>query len=364
MQKHAIVLLSGGLDSLLVLRLMARENLRVTALHTVNCFHGVGDIEGKKEKLRAKAQELGAADVLFPALSDDVVALTKAPRFGYGKHLNACIDCRLRTVRAGFDTMRALGADFVVSGEVVGQRPMSQRRDAMRLADREIASWGCGGLFLRPLSAALLEPTVPQREGWVPERALFGMSGRGREAQMALAEELGIGEYPSPGGGCLLTDPGFSWRLAVLMRFTPGWGAEDVELLKVGRHFQLAPGAKAVASRREEENYRLRALARPADRLFINAERNGAVVLLRGEQTPETEGAAAGLAVYYSRLREAGSARVASWRIAGEEDIDRAERVAAAVEPETLRAAEQALAGRDCVKKMRLLPPREKKAKT
>lgn len=358
MEKSCIVLLSGGLDSLLVLRLMARENIRVAALHSVNCFHGVGDIGAKKEKLKAKALSLGAADILFPDISGDVVALTKAPRFGYGKHLNACIDCRLRTVRLGFECMEKLGADFVVSGEVTGQRPMSQRRDAMRLADKEIASWGYGGLFLRPLSARLLEETVPQKEGWVSEKALFDFSGRGREAQMALAEELGIGDYPSPGGGCLLTDPGFSWRLAVLMRFCEGWGADDVELLKAGRHFQIAPEARVVASRREEENYRLRALARADDRFYINAEKNGAVVLLRGRRTTATEAAAAGLAVYYSKMREQGSARVASWRIEGGEDVDRAENGAGVVDPDSLRGAELALAGKDCVKQMRTRPSR------
>ncbi len=354
MTKSCIVLLSGGLDSLLTLRLMARENIRVTALHSVNCFHGVGDIETKKEHLRTKALALGASEIVFPDISETVVALTKNPRHGYGKHLNACIDCRLHTVRRGFTLMEKLGADFVASGEVVGQRPMSQRRDAIRLADREIAAWGHEGLFLRPLSAKLLEETVPQREGWVSGNALFDISGRGRERQMALAEELGIGEYPGPGGGCLLTVPEFSWRLAVLMRSKEDWGPADIELLKVGRHFQIAPDARIVASRNEGENYRLRDFAEPADRFYINGERNGAVVMLRGEKTPEAVAAAAGLAVYYSKMREQGAARVESWRIENGADIDQLAFPAAAVNPDALRERELALAGRDCIKKMRM----------
>ncbi len=142
------------------------------------------------------------------------------------------------------------------------------------------------------------------------------------------------------------------------MRFCEGWGADDVELLKAGRHFQIAPEARVVASRREEENYRLRALARADDRFYINAEKNGAVVLLRGRRTPATEAAAAGLAVYYSKMREQGSARVASWRIEGGEDVDRAENGAGVVDPDSLRGAELALAGKDCVKQMRTRPSR------
>ncbi len=357
MTRHCIVLLSGGLDSLLALRLMARENLRVTALHSVHCFHGVGDIDAKKERLRAKALSLGAEDILFPDISDALVALTKAPRFGYGKHLNACIDCRLHTVRLGFQTMEQLGADFVVSGEVVGQRPMSQRRDALRLADKEIAGWGFAGRFLRPLSAKLLEPTLPRTEGWIGENALFDISGRGRERQMALAEELDIGDYPGPGGGCLLTVPEFSWRLAVLLQNTPDFQPADVELLKVGRHFQITPSSRIAASRNEEENHRLRALSRPDDLFFINAERNGAVVLLRGEKSAEAAAAAAGLAVYYSKSREAGAAPVESWRVENGLDTDKTASHAAAVLPESLRDRELALAGKDCIRKMRMRTP-------
>lgn len=354
MSRHCIVLLSGGLDSLLVLRLMAREGVRVTALHSVNCFHGVGDIEAKKERLRAKALSLGAADILFPDISDAVVALTKAPRHGYGKHLNACIDCRMHTVRLGFRVMEELGADFVVSGEVVGQRPMSQRRDAIRLADKEITAWGYEGLFLRPLSAKLLPETVPQTEGWVSERALFDISGRGRDRQMALAGEIGIGEYPGPGGGCLLTVPEFSWKLAVLMQSNGDFQPADIELLKAGRHFQITSASRIVASRNEEENYKLRALSRPDDRFFINDERNGAVVLLRGEKTPDAVAAAAGLAVFYSKMREDGAARVESWRIEDDADCDKETAAAGVVSPDSLREKELALAGKDCIKKMRL----------
>ncbi len=341
MSKHCIVLLSGGLDSLLVTRLMAVQGLRVTAMHTLNCFHSTQALAERQERLRADALRLGAEDIVFPDITDDVMALVRKPKHGYGKNLNPCIDCRLRTMREGFRLMVKLGADFVVTGEVVGQRPMSQRRDALGLANKEITAWGHAGLLLRPLCAKLLPETVPGREGWVDPAYLYDISGRGRDRQMALAEELEIGVYPAPAGGCLLTDPGFSDRLRKLMRCQPEWESNDVELLKVGRHYCLGAGVKAGASRRDEEKYMLRDLARPSDWFFINDEKNGAIVMLRGNRTGETERVAAGLAVHYSKMRETGAARVKAWSGDEEETLD-----AAVVDPEEAREIERRFIGK------------------
>ncbi len=353
MSKSCVVLLSGGLDSLLALKLMTLQGIAATAMHSVNCFHGAQNIEEKKERLARRAAELGAEATIFPDITASIIRLTKQPQHGYGRHLNACIDCRLRTVREGFAAMEKIGADFVVSGEVIGQRPMSQRRDAMALADREVAAWGYEGRFLRPLSAKLLPMTLPEREGWVSADYLYDISGRGRERQMQLAKELDLGEYPTPAGGCLLTDPGFANRLAVLMTFKPCWHQDDVELLKVGRHFQISPGSRLVASRREEENYLLRKLAQPNDRLYINADQNGAVVMLRGQKATKAEELACGLAVYYSKGRELGAVRVESWRVEGERDVDQEEFLAEAVNPELLRGMEASLTGSDCLRSLR-----------
>ncbi len=353
MAKTCITLLSGGLDSLLVLRLMAVQGLQVIALHSVNCFHGLQKIEEKKATLTRAALELGAEEIVFPDLTEAVVALTKQPRHGYGKHLNACIDCRLRTVRAGFDLMAERGADFVVTGEVVGQRPMSQRRDAMRLAERQVAEWGYAGRLLRPLSAKLLDKTVPETEGWVDPDLLYDISGRGRDRQIALAEQFGLKSYPNPAGGCLLTDPGFSQRLAIMVRFTPDWTANDVELLKAGRPFQISPTTRIIASRNEQENYRLREFSRPDDFFYINNEQNGAIVLLRGEKTAEAERLASGLAVYYSKMRGHGSAQIERWRVADGEDVDSTLFTASVVNPDQVRQLETALAGTDSLKLLR-----------
>lgn len=354
MKRSCIVLLSGGLDSLLSLKLMTMQGIEAVALHSVNCFHGTQRIADRKRAISEAAAALGAKTVVFPDITSDVIAVTKLPRHGYGRHLNACIDCRLRTLREGFAAMRAHGADFVVTGEVVGQRPMSQRKDAIALADRMVEQWGFPGRILRPLCAKLLGGTVPEREGWVDPELLFDISGRSRDRQMALAERVGLTSYPSPAGGCLLTDPGFSRRLAVLAAFTPEWGENDVELLKIGRHFQIAPDARVVVARREEENFRLRDVARPGDRLYINADRYGAIALLRGVRTAEGEAIAAGLAVYYSKMREVGRANVSYWHIENGEDVHRGEcGVVGVFEPDCARRMELELAGDGLLKALR-----------
>ena len=339
MSRSCVVLLSGGLDSLLAIRLMALQGVGVIVVHALNCFHGSEAVAARKERLTADSLRLGAREIVFPDLTDEVIAVTRKARFGYGRYWNACIDCRLQTVRAGFRVMKERGADFVVSGEVVGQRPMSQRRDAMALADREVASWGYGGLFLRPLSAKLLGKTIPEQEGWVDPEYLYDISGRSRDRQMALAKELDLGHYPTPAGGCLLTDGGFSGRLGDLMRFTPDWVAADVELLKVGRHFLPTSRTRIVVSRNESENGRIEELSRPGDLLYLNDEQHGAMVMLRGDATPESDSMAAGLAIHYSKMRETGRARVARWRRTPEE-TDRVELDVVVISPDAAREAE------------------------
>ncbi len=317
------------------------QGLQVIALHSVNCFHSTEQTERRIQRLRAKAVQLGATDIVFPDLSEDIIAVTKAPRYGYGKNLNACIDCRLKTVEAGFKAMRETGASFVVSGEVVGQRPMSQRRDALGLADKQIAAWGFKSLYVRPLSAKLLPQTIPEQKGWLDPNLLYAISGRSRHEQMELVEKLGIDDYPNPAGGCLLTDAAFSSRLADVMRFTPAWKVDDVELIKVGRHFLLDNNIRIVASRREEENDRLEWLAKPEDLLYINAKKNGAIVLVRGQADCKQKSLAAGLAVYFSKMRENGKAQVAEWHICNGEETDKCVFTAASIDPALVRALEK-----------------------
>ena len=209
--------------------------------------------------------------------------------------------------------MREVGADFLVTGEVLGQRPKSQLKDSLIIVDRHVEEMGISNLLLRPLCAKLLPETIPEQEGWVDREALYDFQGRTRKPQIALAKELGIDDYESPAGGCLLTDPGFTLRLRDLMKHDKGWNVDDVRLLRIGRHFRMSPEAKIVVSRNSGENDRLIELAITGDQFFITHERPGALVLMRGNNTESIKQTAAGLAVYYSKFRDVGSAHVRGW---------------------------------------------------
>jgi tRNA-specific 2-thiouridylase len=177
----------------------------------------------------------------------------KNPRYGYGRNLNPCIDCHALMVRSALEMMGEVEADFVATGEVLGERPKSQNRQALELVAR---SSGAGDLLLRPLSARLLPETRPELEGWVERGCLLDLSGRSRRRQMELAEEWGIAEYETPAGGCLLTDAGFSGRLRDLMSRVPGFDGADAILMRVGRH-TWAGSTLIVLGRRHEENMSL-----------------------------------------------------------------------------------------------------------
>ena len=341
-----IVLFSGGLDSALALRLMAVQGVAVTAFYARNCFQGGGQEAAAREAdLRRRALVLGAAGLEVRDLTGEVIELVKRPRYGLGRNMNPCLDCRLRTLREAAALRQEMNADFVATGEVIGQRPMSQRKDAMRTVLRHAKDWGLEGLLLRPLCAQLLEPTIPEERGWVDRSRLLGLSGRGRGPQMELAREWGITEFPSPAGGCLLTDPGYGARLRELNRARPAWTARDAELLKIGRHFRAAPGLRVVASRDAGENEALKTALPAGAVVCVTAERPGAMVALVDEredgaraEDADWEAALAvarGLAVRYSRYREAGVADIGEWR-QGVPDSRAAVPGVRAVDPETL----------------------------
>ncbi len=314
MSPKCIALFSGGLDSTLALAVIARQDVEVIAFHATHVFNPRTDQDEGRQMLAARAMSLGAREIIFREASSGMINLTKAPAHGYGKNLNACLDCRMLTIGMGGKVMDETGADFIISGEVVGQRPMSQRRDAMSILDRHLENTGLAGKLLRPLCARQLEPTIPETSGMVDREKLYGFSGRSRKPQMALAAELGISDYPTPAGGCLLTDAGFCMRLKDLMDNQPGWNEQDARLLRVGRHFRLTLRTKIIASRRDVENDALEKLAASTDTLFITRDRPGAIVMIRGEAGDEARRIAAGLAVYYSKFRNAGKAGVSCWQ--------------------------------------------------
>ncbi len=303
---RAVALLSGGLDSQLAVKLMLDQGIQVECLTSASVFHHCTADRAAEHPAVKAAGRLGVPITVLNT-DDEMLAMVKSPRFGRGKNMNPCVDCRIFLLRKAAARVRETGADFIVTGEVLGQRPMSQRRHAMRQIDREA---GVEGLVLRPLCARLLEETVAEREGMVDRSKLLAIRGRSRKEQMALAARLGVTDYPSPAGGCLLTDPGFSARLGEVM----GHGdptLNDVELLRVGRHFRLDERTKAIMGRMEAENSELERLARTGDVLLDAADVPGPTTLLRGETSDPNVATAARLTVLYGKARNLPSARVA-----------------------------------------------------
>jgi len=294
MKPKAIALLSGGLDSTLAVRLILDQGIEVEALNFVTPFCNCNR-KGRCEA-RHVADELDLPCKTI-AVTDEFFQVIRNPKHGYGRGMNPCLDCRILMFSQARERMEESGAAFVFTGEVLGQRPMSQHRQAMRIIDRES---GLDGRVLRPLSARLLEPVVPEEGGLVDREKLLAIQGRSRKPQMALAEAHGIIDYPCPAGGCLLTDPGFARRMRDLVRFRPHFDLNDVNLLKVGRHFRLSPEAKAVVGRNEGENHRLQILARQGDVLFEVKGCGSPITLLRGEADVEEICLTAAITARYS----------------------------------------------------------------
>ena len=304
----AIALLSGGLDSTLAIRVILEQDIEVEAVNFFTPFcqcsrkSGCGGYEAKKA-----ADRFGVKLKIFN-IFDEYLEMIKSPKFGYGKNLNPCIDCRILMHKKAKEYMKEKDASFIITGEVLGQRPMSQHKPALNIIDRES---GLEGLVLRPLSAKLLPPTTPEKEGWVNREKLLEISGRSRKPQMSLAKTYEIGDYPCPAGGCLLTDPGFARRLKDLMKhceITLG----DIELLKVGRHFRLWAQAKAIIGRNKEENERLDALRKPGDIYFEPVEDKGPVGIGRGKFSQQNIVDTSGIIARYCDNHVNGKVKVAS----------------------------------------------------
>ncbi len=301
----AIALFSGGLDSTLAIRLMQEQGIELEAVNSASVFHHHGPEEGEDHPVAKAAKRLGVPLTLLDT-NAEMLAMAKDPSFGRGKNMNPCLDCRMFLLRTAARIMRERGADFIVTGEVVGQRPMSQRRFAMGQIEREA---GVEGLVVRPLCAQLLEPTIPEQKGLVDRSKLKGIKGRSRKEQMALAASFGIHDYPSPAGGCLLTDPGYSARLRELLDHGDA-DLADVRLLRHGRHFRLDGRTKLVMGREEAENEKIEALAREGDLLVEAADVPGPTALLHGDTSDPNATMAARLTVKYGKAKGEPSARV------------------------------------------------------
>jgi tRNA-specific 2-thiouridylase len=268
----AVSLFSGGLDSQLAVKLIQNQGITVTAINFSSPFFGAD------ERTKRAAQQLGIDLRVEPVGEEYLDRVLKNPVYGYGKNMNPCIDCHAFMFRKAGDLMQELDASFIITGEVLGQRPMSQNRSALNAVDKLS---GYKGYIVRPLSARLLETTIPEKEGWIDRQLLLDISGRGRTRQMQLAEEYGIQEYPSPAGGCLLTEQNYARRLKQILNLIDNPRPEELDILRIGRHFYLQEGVLLAVGRNHSENERLAALASPADILIKVTDRPGPIGLLR-----------------------------------------------------------------------------------
>lgn len=275
----AIALLSGGLDSTLAIKVVLEQGIEVEALNFITLFCRC-TAKGSTCLASQKAAQTLGIGLKVMNISEEFLSVVKHPKYGYGKNVNPCLDCRILMFKKGREYMNQDGASFIVTGEVLGERPMSQRREAMHIIERES---GLQGLILRPLSAKLLPLTVPEEKGWITRERMLAITGRSRKPQIKLASDYGINDYPCPAGGCLLTDPGFALRMKDLMKNKPDFSLNDVHLLKLGRHFRLTPLAKVVVGRNEEENGKILSLVKEGDTVLRVKNVPGPLALARGE---------------------------------------------------------------------------------
>ena len=247
MTRRCVVLLSGGLDSMLAIRIMQEQGIEVEALNFKTIFTCCQDQSAQT------ARDLGVR-LTVVGQEDDYLDLVREPRFGRGKGANPCVDCRIYMFERAKRFMHQIGADFIVSGEVAGQRPMSQKR---RDLDRIAFHSDLEDLLLRPLSAKLLRPTLPEREGWVDREKLYDIEGRSRKRLIELAKRYGLKDIPTPSTGCSLTEPRFSKKVFDLIDAPGDSHRWDFELLKIGRHFRYNAQTKVIVGRNEAENDQL-----------------------------------------------------------------------------------------------------------
>jgi len=313
----AIGLVSGGLDSALAVAVVKRQGIDVLALHVAIGYSSAfmrREIAGERPADIA-AEESARMSAAFgvPArvldFTEEYFGVLLSPRHGYGANVNPCIDCHLFMIRKAKELMAREGAHFVFTGEVLGQRPMSQNYKALTLIENEC---GLEGLLVRPLSARLLPETAAEKNDWIRREALLDIQGRSRRRQMELAVELGVTGYSSPAGGCMLTDENYARKLRDWMNHPSGAALthEETLLFSVGRHFRFSPEVKIVVGRREAENLYLERAWQGAW-LAVPLESPGPTVLVQGRPADEDLGLAASFVARYCDAKGSPAVKVA-----------------------------------------------------
>lgn len=293
----ALALYSGGLDSTLACRVVAAQGIRVVAVKFVTPFFGYDLLFNEEEYIRKTKEKFGI-DVILKDVTVPYLELLKKPAHGFGRYYNPCIDCKIFLLSEAKKMMPEIGASFLVTGEVVGQRPMSQRRDTLRVIARDS---GCEGIIVRPLCAKNLEPTKVELDGLIDREQLLDFSGRNRTPQMKLAEQFNITDYPSPAGGCILADPILSNRVRQYYQLHKKIVPADILLLLVGRQFRLPAGGWLVLGRDEKQNNRLEKIRQPDDWLLQPSIIPGPTAILRYSRNRQEIETAAALVARFSK---------------------------------------------------------------
>ncbi len=296
MGKKAVALISGGLDSVLAAKVIMEQGYEIIGLYFTSAFSKSYGNEHDTHAVRV-SKSIGI-DLRIIDMGQGYIDLVRNPAHGYGKNVNPCIDCKIFMLKKARTVMEEVNAPFVVTGEVLGQRPMSQRRDALYVIERD---GSMKGLILRPLSAKLLPPTRAEQDGLVDREKLLGISGRSRQIQLRLAARYGIRGYSTPAGGCLLTDKNFSDKLRDLFRDEQNVSPSDIRLLTVGRHYRIDAGIKIVLGRDNRENHMLMSLAPRGYHLFMPDNFPGPVALLSGIPSQEIKQTIGRLIITYSK---------------------------------------------------------------
>jgi len=304
-------LCSGGLDSMLAGLILRGQGIAVEWIAFETPFFS-------SAKAR-RASRLTGIPLTVRPIFDEYMTMLRNPPAGYGRQMNPCMDCHTLMFRLAGGLMREKGFDFLFSGEVLGQRPMSQTKPSLRYVEKHS---GLGGYILRPLSAKLLPETIPEQQGLVDRERLLDIHGRGRKDQIALAEKFGIRDYPAPAGGCLLTDKGFSKRLKDLFDHNPATTENEIHLLKFGRHFRLNPQAKLIVGRTETDNESILRHHDPAHDVVIDVrDYPSPIGLLPGGADERTVFLAASICIGYSKAPKLAPVDVVVKRPQGEQVI-------------------------------------------
>ncbi|NFO46068.1 DUF814 domain-containing protein [Clostridium botulinum] len=297
----ALAMISGGLDSILAAKLIKEQGIEVIGICFKSYFFNEENAKRMTEQIGIKLEVIDFSEEHFD--------LVRNPKHGWGKNMNPCIDCHSMMMNYSGKLLEKFNADFIITGEVLNQRPMSQNRQALNIVKKES---GYSDKILRPLCAQNLDPTQMEIDGLVDREKLLKISGRSRAIQMELAEDWGIKDYPSPAGGCKLTEPNYSIRLRELVNRKSDVTQREIDLLKYGRHFITPNNVKIIVSRTADEGEAFKKLLIKEDLVFLTSKFNGAMVIIPAGNNPTEEDLtlACRFAVRYSKGKDEESVEV------------------------------------------------------